>query len=93
MRKGYGLLRLIGVEEAPADEEEAPRRTAMTREELERRVGAVEIVGVDGCIGYYVVTQICGRPVIWQGRRAYAADWDRYGQTWQAYKVDEEGTR
>ena len=52
--------------------------------------GAIEIVSADGCIGYYVVTKLCGQAVIWEGKRSYHADWETYGAAWRAYKMDRE---
>lgn len=65
-------------------------RRMLTREELERMQGAIEIVSADGCIGYYVVTKLCGQAVIWEGKRSYHADWGTYGAAWRAYKMDRE---
>lgn len=67
--------------------QETAQRQMITREELEQMQGAVEIVEADGCIGYYVVTQLCGQAVIWMGKRALQVDWGGYGKTWRAYKV------
>lgn len=72
-------------------QQEPRQRRMITREEFDTMQGAIEIIGADGCIGYYVVTQLCGQPVIWEGRRSYHADWDGYGKTWRAYKVNTEG--
>lgn len=83
-----GLLRLIGIERAQEERSE-PQRKPMTAEELKRRQGAVEIVCGDGCSGYYVAMQLCGKTVICAGKSIYQADWDRYGHTWIAYPIEE----
>ena len=59
----------------------------LTWDEITRMQGAIEIVETDGCIGYYVVTQLCGQPVIWMGKRALEVDRESYGRTWRAYKL------
>ena len=67
--------------------EQTERKQMIPREELEQMQGAIEIVDITGCIGYYVVTQLCGQAVIWMGKRALQADWNGYGKTWKAYRV------